>query len=413
MVVQNLFRYNFVLLKSKFAKAIDLTEKKSDKTESLNESTNNNAKDNTATSETPSTQLCFLLGSPRSGTTLTSSLLDKSDKIFSPPELYLASFEDLAQRKTSMKKTVFRPMLLGLVQCVSRLTGSSLATAMASIRPLEKKSLDIPQMYELLTNRTKAPVFIDKTPCYLTYISDELYKNRFPNAKYLYMYRHPISAILSQKKWMDEISDKTVKKHAINNEKDFLKGKTNYGSCVLSTEEQYRKFETYKNDCYKACDYDKFKMLEAGWFYENNNTLQYLDGIPAENKFIFSFESLLKNPAETLGEILAFLGLDTDPQDMIDKYESNKAPDTVTGIIKATWNMDIGDPNQIFMVGKIDGSRANGSKKHVEYWDKLSDDTKALALKMGYLDPKLQEKAQQENSSKHNAASENKPEVTD
>src|SRR5689334_21722785 len=48
--------------------------------------------------------LSFLLGSPRSGTTLSSILLDYTDGLTCPPELYLATYDSMAQRKEMLEQ---------------------------------------------------------------------------------------------------------------------------------------------------------------------------------------------------------------------------------------------------------------------------------------------------------------------
>src|SRR5262245_24585513 len=64
----------------------------------------------------------FIIGSPRSGTTLLRVMLAGHPKLFSPPEMVLAPFETMADREAHMKirfweKTGFRRALMDLMSC--------------------------------------------------------------------------------------------------------------------------------------------------------------------------------------------------------------------------------------------------------------------------------------------------------
>lgn len=384
LLFQNLTRYRFMEIGSAFTSKGDADAVAKD----IKERAEVKPFDGIAEHDGKQSQLCFLLGSPRSGTTLTSILLDKSPEIFSPPELYLATFESLKQRSKNIKSTIFKALSMGLVQSISKFTGKSHRQSLAFTKGLEKQDVDINQTYDYLLSNTDQPVFIDKTPCYVTYMAERLFSKRFPKAKYLYMYRHPISVILSQKRWVDEVSDEDVKKYGKKGIEAYHQRKTGLFSMLLANPESYWEFEAHKADYYPKCDYDKFKILEGGWFYENNKTMQFLDTVPEEQKYIFSFESLLKNPEQELQKILAFLEIDSDPAAMVDAYESRKAPTTIRGILKEVWNWEVGDPNQIFLAGKIDGSRADQSwQKNAHLWEKLNPETRELAKRMGYPEP--------------------------
>lgn len=369
LIFQNMFRFRFVsigaLFKGKGIKGSELRKqaKKAD----------------------PDKQLCFLLGSPRSGTTLTSILLDQCQDICSPPELYLATFDDMEQRRDLMTKSFFRSLSLGLSQCIAKLSGRTLAESMAVVRALENEKFSIPDTYDYLISQSSEKVFIDKTPCYVTYIKDKLFTQRFPKAKYLYMHRHPISVILSQKKWMDDYSDKNIKKALQSTIKAYEQRKTNFFSMLLSNPDAYWEFEEFKSKAYPKCNFDKFKVLEAGWYYENKRTMEFLDTLDDDQKYIFSFESLLKNPEKELQSILDFLEIEADTKPMIEAYEARKSPDTVRGILKEAWHWEVGDPNQIFLAGKIDGSRADKSwQQNYHLWQELDEETREFVKSLGY-----------------------------
>lgn len=330
--------------------------------------------------------LCFLLGSPRSGTTLSSILLDNTDQVTCPPELYLATFDSMGQRRDMLEQTIYKSLGLGLAQAFSRLDGESLPAAFAKMRQAERQDLSIAKVYDYLLSKS-APVFVDKTPSYLSYVSDELFCQRYPKAKYIYVYRHPLAVIQSQKAQIDALSDEQFRKFGMKASALHAQGKIGLFAMAFARRDAFLEFQNYKMAAQQKFDFDKFKILESWWYYENQRTVEFLRQVPDEQKFVYSFESLVKDPVRTLSALYAFLGIDSDPRRAIAAYETKKAPDTVGAIWRAFWNWEIGDPNQIFMAGKIEASRADEWKQHLPLWGKLEEDTRRLALQLGYENP--------------------------
>lgn len=329
--------------------------------------------------------LSFLLGSPRSGTTLSSILLDYTDGITCPPELYLATYDSMAQRKDMLERTIYKSVAIGLAQALSRVDRASLLSSYAKMKDAERRDLSTADIYGYLQARSE-PVFVDKTPFYLSYVSDELFLQRYPKAKYIYMYRHPLSVIQSQKTQIDSLSDKQFRKFGMQAMEQHKRGEIGLFAMAFAKREAFKEFQDYKMEAQQKYDFDKFKILESWWLYENRRTVEFLKRVPQEQKFVYSFESLVRDPEGTLAALYAFLGIDQDPRKAIAAYENKKAPDTVGSILGAFWNWEIGDPHQIFMAGKIESSRADEWKKHSHLWERLEAETQQLAMELGYED---------------------------
>jgi hypothetical protein len=336
-----------------------------------------------ATAAADDKTLCFLLGSPRSGTTLSSILLDYTDGITSPPELYLATYDTLSQRKDMLEQTIYKSVRIGLAQALARADRTSLTAAYAKMKDAERQDRPTSDLYDYLQARS-APVFVDKTPFYLSYLSDELFLQRYPKAKYIYVYRHPLSVIQSQKTQLDSLSDKQFRKFGMQAQEKHKRGEIGLFAMAFAKHEAFKEFQDYKMEAQLKYDFDKFKILESWWLYENRRTVEFLKRIPEEQKFVYAFESLVRDPEGTLAALYAFLGIDADPRKAIGAYERKKAPDTIGSILGAFWNWEIGDPNQIFMAGKIESSRAGEWKRHAHLWDKLEPETQQLAMELGY-----------------------------
>ena len=327
--------------------------------------------------------LCFLLGSPRSGTTLSSILLDYTDGITCPPELYLATYDRMGQRKDMLERTIYKSVGVGLAQALSRADGTSLVAGYAKMKDAERQDRPTSDLYAYLQARS-APVFIDKTPFYLAYVSDELFVQRYPKAKYVYVSRHPLSVIQSQKTQIESLSDEKFRKFGMKAIEKHKRGEIGLLSMAFAKREAYREFQDYKMEAQQKYDFDKFKVLESWWLYENRRTVEFLKRLPEEQKFVYAFESLIRDPEGTLAALYAFLGIDADPRKAIEAYERKKAPDTVPSILGALWSWEVGDPNQVFMAGKIESSRADEWKRHAHLWDRLEPETQQLAMELGY-----------------------------
>ncbi len=328
--------------------------------------------------------LCFLLGSPRSGTSISSLILGNSKKILSPTELHLIGFDDLKQRKETMSKTFCHALTIGLIQTISKIKNISLLSATALVRDLEETSLDVKKIYDYLLCNMNEKVLIDKTPTYLGYASDDTLKNRFPHAKYLYLHRHPLSVILSQKKWLDSFDDEKYKAMRLKEIERMEKKEVGYFSLTVVKDELFYPMREKLNAYDMEHDFDKFKSVECRWRLENENAMKFLNTIPEEQKYIFSYENFLKDVPGELAKILRFLDIDDDPNAMIKVYENQKPPTSLLGIMKKLWQWEILDPNQLFKAGSIDSSRAEGWKKHAHLWQALDPETQALAQQLGY-----------------------------
>src|SRR5687768_10156387 len=102
----------------------------------------------------------FILAAPRSGTTLRRGLLAGHPKLFRPPEMVLAPFETMAERKASMEvrfweKTGLRRALMDLLKC-------DVAAAKAAEAALEDKT--IPEVYAHLQELIGDRMLVDKCP---------------------------------------------------------------------------------------------------------------------------------------------------------------------------------------------------------------------------------------------------------
>ena len=136
--------------------------------------------------------LVFLLGVPRSGTTLLATMLAQHPQIVSPPEPWLM----LALE--SLGKTPFAhpadPQLIG--EAVAKFANDA-----AHIDAARAYALTI---YNRVLADSGRSVLIDKTPRY--YLILPFLKQLFPNAKYIWLKRNPLDVAVSFKTtWMIDL----------------------------------------------------------------------------------------------------------------------------------------------------------------------------------------------------------------
>ena len=135
----------------------------------------------------PGTSLAFLLGVPRSGTTLLSMLLNQHPKIHCPPEPWLLLGMD-AIGQVPMKHPADPPL-------VASALSQFLAGRRARVLHRAAEAL-----YQQVLDESGKAVFIDKTPRY--YHCLDLVQGFLPESRVIWLLRNPLDVAASyQKSW--------------------------------------------------------------------------------------------------------------------------------------------------------------------------------------------------------------------
>ena len=131
-------------------------------------------------------RLVFLIGAPRSGTTLTARMLGANPEVFAPPEPHLMPPLAHLGFHERVDAAPYDPVVtqIGVRAFVSGLPGQE-QDYLDALRHLTD------HLYERALDSSGRRIFLDKTPAYAL-VLDFLAK-LYPDAKYLVLTRHPIA----------------------------------------------------------------------------------------------------------------------------------------------------------------------------------------------------------------------------
>jgi Sulfotransferase family len=268
----------------------------------------------------------FVLGVPRSGTTLLRVMLAGHPQLFSPPEMVLAPFENMAQRRQKLEERFWEKG--GLRRTLMELNGASIEEA--KIQEDSLGSMTIPEVYQWLQARLGQRLLVDKCP-HLAAEPEALERLAawFPNARWLWIVRHPGSVIRSLENMpMAEV---------------MLQG--------------------YGGDA---------RMI---WTQGNLNFRDFLKKIPADRQLMLRYEDIVANPEGPMRAFCERFGLPF-AEGMTNPYEGEKMREGPKGA------RAVGDPNMAGR-GRIDPELATA---WLEGFDvrTLSEQTRSLAAELGY-----------------------------
>lgn len=270
--------------------------------------------------------LSFVLGAPRSGTTLLRVMLAGHPGLFVPPEMVIAPFTSMAERRARLTERFWEKG--GLRRAIMELEGCDVDTAKAIEASLDDRT--VPEVYTWLQERLGDRILVDKCP-HLS--ADPAALRRlaawYPDARWIWIHRHPGSVTRSIENMpMAEV---------------MLQG--------------------YAPDA------------RAIWYASNQNIRSFLAGIPADRQVRVRYEDLVVDARPILERIATLHGLPFDEK-MLDPYEGDRMRDGPPGA------RAVGDPNMAGR-GKVDPSLAT---KWLEGFDpaSVSPETHGLARELGY-----------------------------
>jgi hypothetical protein len=268
----------------------------------------------------------FVLGVPRSGTTLLRVMLAGNPALFSPPEMVIAPFSTMQERKEALEVRFWEKG--GLRRTLMDLCDLALESARSLEASLNDKT--IPEVYAWLQERIQDRILVDKCPHLAADPAALQRLNRwFPNARYLWIIRHPGSVIRSlQNMPMAEV---------------MLQG---YGG-----------------------------SHEQIWVEGNRNFQKFLEQIPEDRKIRLHYEDLVKDPRPGMEAFCERFKLPFHTG-MLNPYEGEKMREGPSGA------RAVGDPNMAGR-GRIEPELA---ESWLEGFDvgAMSMEARALALELGY-----------------------------
>ncbi|MBT3222216.1 MAG: sulfotransferase, partial [Proteobacteria bacterium] len=272
--------------------------------------------------------VCFILASGRSGTTLLRVMLAGHPKLFSPPEMLLGFFTEMQARKNFLEQAFWTKG--GLRRALMDLKGLSVSEAKAEVEELTPRTVH--DVYAYLQSLTDGRTLVDKC-IHFAYLPDVLdtVPERFPNARYIWLVRHPGSVIRSyQNMPMAEV--------------------------MLAAA-------------------PGVKNSEDAWLVANRNIAAFLAKQPNNCWMRVRYEDLVTDPQGSLEEVLSLLDLPFD-EAVLNPYDGDRMREGPKGA------RAIGDPNMAGR-GKIQPELATAWLKGFDPRS-VCGETRLLAKEMGY-----------------------------
>ena len=270
--------------------------------------------------------ITFVLGAPRSGTTLLRVMLAGHPQLFVPPEMVIAPFTTMVERRAKLTERFWEKG--GLRRAIMEIEGCDVDKAKGIEASLDDRT--VPEVYAWLQQRLGVRLLVDKCP----HLSAEPAALRrlaawYPDARWIWIYRHPGSVTRSIENMpMAEV---------------MLQG--------------------YAPDA------------RSIWFGSNQTIRAFLAGVPADRQTWVRYEELVVDARPTMERVAALLGVPFDPA-MLDPYEGDRMREGPPGA------RAVGDPNMAGR-GKVDATLAT---RWLEGFDPASvaPETHGLARELGY-----------------------------
>jgi LPS sulfotransferase NodH len=289
----------------------------------------------------------FVLGTPRSGSTLLRALLGGSSRLFAPPELFLLSFDDLAAREAWFQGSQ-RFLLEGNLRMLMQLRGVGLAAAQRLSASLTARRTPVAEYYGMVQDWLGDRLLVDKTPFYAAHAETLARAERdFAEPRFVHLVRHPYGMIRS----FEEAKLEQL-----------------WWPRLVGVEAARARPNPYPSRTF----------AELVWITLHRNILAFLRDVPPARRLRVRFEDLVRSPREELLRVSGFLGIALEPA-MLDPHAD--AAGRMTDGIYPVSRM-IGDM-KFHQHRAIDPATAD-TWKRAYATDFLSDAGWELAAELGY-----------------------------
>lgn len=279
---------------------------------------------------------CFILSSPRAGSTLLRVMLAGHPQLLSPPELHLLPFDTMADRRKALNESHLGE---GLERLLMDITSRSAQDSIDLVRQWEHGSISVAEVYRYIQDHANGRLLVDKSPSYAMNLSVlEQLEDLFEDLRVVHLIRHPLPVIQSFVKMrMDRLLG-------------FDGG-------------------------------DPYCLAEDIWRQSNAN-IQSLEQRLGPKQFIsVHYEDLVTSPELSLRSLCEFLEIPFDSA-LLNPYQGERLTD---GLHQQS--LGVGDPN-FLKHRSIDSSLAS-SWQSAEVPHQLSQETVQLAQHYGYELPSL------------------------
>lgn len=274
---------------------------------------------------------CFILSSPRAGSTLLRVMLAGHPQLLSPPELHLLPFETMEDRRKDLDESHLGE---GLQRLLMDLGDCTAQQSIELVAQWERDAMAVSEVYRYIQDHAAGRLLVDKSPSYAMNLSVlEQLEGMFEELRVVHLIRHPLPVIQS----------------FVTMRMDRLLG--------------------FEGD-------DPYCLAEDIWRQSNANLQSLKQRLGPKQFFGLRYEDLVVSPESSLRSLCDFLDIPFDVA-LLNPYQEGRLTD---GLHRQS--MGVGDPN-FLRHNSIDASLAS-SWKHTDFPHRLSADTVQLAEDFGY-----------------------------
>lgn len=281
----------------------------------------------------------FILSPPRSGSTLLRVMLAGHKGLFAPPELQLLCCNTLEDRQDTFTGR-YAFWLEGTIRALMDINDCDAETAKHLMQECEQQGMTTQQFYLHLQELIAPRVLVDKTPAYALDLETlKRAEDSFDGALYIHLLRHPNGMIRS------------------------------FEDARLDQIFRYEHTLTTR------------QLAESIWSICHQNIGEFLKNVPSARQHVVRFEELVKQPAEVLGQLCGFLGIEFETAMVAPHAEQEKKmTDGIHGLSRMLGDIKFHTHKQ------VDAKIADRWKQNHE-GDFLGDVTWRLAQSLGYERP--------------------------
>lgn len=293
----------------------------------------------------------FILGSPRSFTSLVCTMIGQHPEVYGVPELNLFTVDTLEEFAETFGG--YRQIQQhGLLRTVAQLYAGEqniLTVDMARRWMLRRLHWEVSEVYKEICQQVAPLRIADKSPVYgLSAENLERIRAAFPDAYYLHLVRHPVTqgeSILKIAKGVMAVMADSI----------------DYSTDPPTVDPQIM------------------------WYEMQNNILEFLQDIPQQHKMMLRGEDFLNEHRPSLSKICHWLGISTDEKSMEAMMHPEGSPYACLGPIGAHLGNDI----NFLESPKLRSGKINSPELSVQLpWrmdgNSLKDSVIELAQQFGY-----------------------------
>ena len=273
---------------------------------------------------TASIRPLFVLGPPRSFTSVVGAMLGQHPQMYGLPETHLFSYETMAARRLSCLEATY-PMGHGLLRAVAELyfNEQNEATIKLADAWLRRRShFTTGYLFEVLANKVYPRILVDKSPSvvYKIQFMQRIY-DMFPEARFIHLLRHPRGHGESVMKYIEE----RKQRGAIP---------PTHWLLHLSTYPHRRENGTEPLRRCSVLD------PQRGWYTLNRTIGLFLESVPENQKLQLRGEDVLTDPDRELQRVATWMGLRDDDEAIQEMKHPERSPYACFGPANARYGND-------------------------------------------------------------------------